>query len=261
MQDPARVIRETDADAVRLGKTLVRSARFGALATLDHTNGFPTVSRVGVATDLDGTPVILVSMLAAHTKALLGDARCSLLLGEPGKGDALAYPRISLWCNAERVEATGADAARVRRRYLNRNPKASLYAGLGDFHFFRLCIRAASLNGGFGRAYQLAGGELSAPCLAGLAEIEQSAIDKMNADHPEAIRLCASISQSLNHLSGVSAASTLKAWMSRAGTASDASTTLRSLKRCNSCSRTSPKWLKRRETVIDSADLASTPPL
>lgn len=191
MQDPARVIRETDADAVRLGKTLVRSARFGALATLDHTNGFPTVSRVGVATDLDGTPVILVSMLAAHTKALLGDARCSLLLGEPGKGDALAYPRISLWCNAERVEATGADAARVRRRYLNRNPKASLYAGLGDFHFFRLCIRSASLNGGFGRAYQLAGGELSAPCLAGLAEIEQSAIDKMNADHPEAIRLCA----------------------------------------------------------------------
>lgn len=191
MPEPAKVIRDTDDEAIRLGKTLMRTARFGALAALDPADGSPIVSRVGVASDLDGTPVILVSMLAAHTKAITGDARCALLLGEPAKGDALAYARISLSCEALRVDAAGAEGERVRRRYLNRNPKASLYAGLGDFHFFRLHIRSASLNGGFGRAYQLTGDELLTAAPAGLADVEQDAIDHMNADHAAAIQLYA----------------------------------------------------------------------
>ncbi|TIT59285.1 MAG: HugZ family protein, partial [Mesorhizobium sp.] len=80
------VIRETDAAAVRLAKTLIRGARFGALAVIDPETGAPLASRVGVATDSDGAPLILVSMLSAHTGALLADPRCSLLVGEPGKG-------------------------------------------------------------------------------------------------------------------------------------------------------------------------------
>ncbi|TJW76115.1 MAG: HugZ family protein, partial [Mesorhizobium sp.] len=59
------VIRETDAEAVRLAKTLVRSARFGALAVIEPGTGAPLASRVGVATDMDGAPLILVSMLSA----------------------------------------------------------------------------------------------------------------------------------------------------------------------------------------------------
>ena len=98
------VIRETDAEAIRLARTLLRSARFGAIAVLDPESGGPLASRVGVATDIDGAPLILVSLLAAHTRALLADARCSLLLGEPGKGDPLAYPRISISCKAFRLE-------------------------------------------------------------------------------------------------------------------------------------------------------------
>lgn len=192
MPEPVKVIRDTDADSIRLGKTLIRTARFGAIAALDPADGSPIVSRVGVATDLDGTPIILVSMLAAHTRAILADARCSLLLGEPGKGDALAHPRISLACEAIKVDPQGADAERIRRRYLNRNPKASLYVGLGDFHFFRLRIQSASLNGGFGRAYQLTADELRTDVPAGLAESEQGAVDHMNEDHADATQLYAS---------------------------------------------------------------------
>jgi len=187
------VIRATDAESVRLAKTLVRSARFGALAVIEPDTGAPLASRVGVATDIDGAPLILISGLSAHTGALLADPRCSLLLGEPGKGDPLAHPRISLACRALRLERGSADYARAERRYLNRNPKARLYAGLGDFSIFRLEPERAGLNGGFGKAYLLDRADLltSGPVVAELAAGEQSALDHMNADHRDAIALYA----------------------------------------------------------------------
>ena len=139
---------------------LLRSARYGALAVLDPQSGAPLASRVAVATDLDGTPLILVSSLSEHTGGLLADPRCSLLLGEPGKGDPLAHPRISLRCLAEQLQRGTPVQTRVERRYLNRHPKARLYAGFGDFAFFRLKVERASLNGGFGKAYHLARADL-----------------------------------------------------------------------------------------------------
>jgi heme iron utilization protein len=193
MEDRKSVIRETDDDAIRLARTLVRTARYGALAALEPCSGAPLASRVAVATDLDGTPLILVSQLSEHTGAIIADPRCSLLLGEPGKGDPLAYPRIGLRCRANRLESGLPDQLRAARRYLNRHPKARLYAGFADFAFFRLAIERASLNGGFGKAYQLTGGELVA-ALAANAELEsaeQSALDHMNADHRDAIDIYA----------------------------------------------------------------------
>ncbi|TRC81719.1 HugZ family protein [Mesorhizobium sp. WSM4307] len=195
------VIRQTDAEAIRLAKTLLRSARFGALAVLEPQTGSPLASRVGVATDIDGAPLILVSMLSAHTPAMLADPRCSLLLGEPGKGDPLAHPRLTLICQASRLER-GSDAhARAERRYLNRNPKARLYAGLGDFSIFRLEPQRASLNGGFGKAYVLDRSDLVTvgPIVEELAVSEQSAIEHMNADHLDAVAIYA------HHYAGVSA--------------------------------------------------------
>jgi hypothetical protein len=190
MQDqPKKVIRETDGEAVRLAKTLVRSARFGALAVLDPAGGAPLASRVGVATDSDGSPLILVSGLSVHTGAILADPRCSLLLGEPGKGDPLAHPRITLVCRAVRLNAGTPEQARAERRYLNRNPKARLYAGLSDFSFFRLEVERANLNGGFGKAYLLTREDLIADgaVVEELSAIEQRAIDHMNEDHRDAI--------------------------------------------------------------------------
>jgi putative heme iron utilization protein len=194
LEEPKKsVIRETDAEAIRLGKTLVRSARHGAIAMLDPQTGGPLASRVGVATDLDGTPLILTSMLSAHTRAIAADPRCSLLLGDPGKGDPLAHPRITLVCRAARLEKGSPEQIRAERRYLNRNPKAKLYVGLGDFSLFRLEIVSASLNGGFGRAYMLDRTDLivEGPVTEGLAIAEQGAVDHMNADHSDAIAVYA----------------------------------------------------------------------
>jgi putative heme iron utilization protein len=194
VSETKNVIRETDAEAIRLARTLIRSARHGALAVIDPETGGPLASRVGVATDSDGAPLILVSMLSAHTRAIIADPRCSLLLGDPGKGDPLAHPRITLVCRASRLEAGTPEHERASRRYLNRNPKAKLYAGLGDFHFFRLEPERASLNGGFGKAFELTRAELltASPVLDALAASEQGALDHMNSDHLDAIALYAS---------------------------------------------------------------------
>ncbi len=187
------VIRPTDAEAIRLAKTLLRAARYGALAVLEPETGAPSASRVATATDLDGSPLILVSTLSTHTGGLLADPRCSLLLGEPGKGDPLAHARITISCRAERLDRETDDGRRARRRYLNRHPKAALYADFGDFSFFRLRPDRASLNGGFGKAYALDASDILtlSDASVGLTDAEQGALDHMNADHREAIALYA----------------------------------------------------------------------
>lgn len=185
------VILETTADAVRLAKTLIRTARSGAIATIEPGTGWPVATRVGVSTDFDGAPVVLISRLAAHTRALLEDPRCSLLVGTPGRGDPLAHARVSLSCSAREVARDSAEHRRIEARYLRHQPKAELYSGLGDFRYFRLEPQSGSLNGGFGRAYALNREELLSPLDAELAAAEMDALDHMNADHGVAVGLYA----------------------------------------------------------------------
>ncbi|MBB1250392.1 pyridoxamine 5'-phosphate oxidase family protein [Rhizobium sp. G21] len=96
MQEETPLIRPTDEEARKLARTLLRGARYGALAVLDPETGFPLATRTLVGADLDGAPVLLISRLAAHTRALAADPRCSLLVGEPRKGDPLAWPRLTV---------------------------------------------------------------------------------------------------------------------------------------------------------------------
>ena len=201
-------IRETTPEAVRLGKTLVREAGFGSLAVLDPANGAPGVSRVAVAPDSEGNPVILVSQLSAHTKALLQDPRCSILLGEPGKGDPLAHPRISVSCRAEFLDRSAPDTVLASARFLRRNPKAKLYAGFADFSFVRLVPASASLNGGFGQAFVLQPEDILSPSTSGrgFAGEEAAILDRLNGRHQEMLDKIAS--ESLCKLvSGCAAAS------------------------------------------------------
>ncbi|PDT32023.1 pyridoxamine 5'-phosphate oxidase [Rhizobium sp. L9] len=172
-------LRETDDEARRLGRVLLRSARYAAIAVLDPDTGFPFASRVLLATDVDGAPVILVSKLSAHTKALVRDPRASLLTGEPGKGDPLAHSRLTTQCTAEPIEHGHRFHERIRTRFLDRHPKANLYIDFPDFLFFRLKPEQASLNAGFGRAYHLDGGDLI---------IQSPAIEEIAAKAAETVR-------------------------------------------------------------------------
>lgn len=141
-------------------RTLIGSARHGALATLNAESGHPQCTRVGLATLDNGTPIIFVSALAEHTPALIKDKRCSLLVGEPGKGDPLAHPRATLLCAARPIDNPSPQHEAALQRYLGHHPKAKLYAELPDFRFFALEIGSVRYNGGFGRAFVVKGEEL-----------------------------------------------------------------------------------------------------
>lgn len=177
-----------DFDARTLARTLLRTVRSGALATLDRETGAPFSSLVSVATDVDGAPLFLVSALSGHTANLDAHPRASLLLAAAGRGDPLAHPRLTV---GGRV-AVSADP-RVRRRFLARHPKAELYADFGDFTFRRLGIESVHLNGGFARAAALGAAELLADLdgADALLDAEEDALAHMNADHADAVRLYA----------------------------------------------------------------------
>src|SRR5215213_5532505 len=176
-----------------LAKTLLRTRRAGTLATLDRNTGHPFASLVNVATDVDGSPVILTSRLSTHTANLEADGRASVLLAETGKGDPLAHPRLTVLGVLARVARDSADEARVRRRFLARHPKSELYAGFGDFSFWRMQVASAHLNGGFARAADLAAADVLTDLSDAdeLIAAEEGAVEHMNADHAEATRLYA----------------------------------------------------------------------
>ena len=182
-----------DFDPKQLAKTLLRSIRAGTLGTLDRNTGHPFASLVNVATDVDGAPLILTSRLSTHTANLEADGRASVLLAETGKGDPLAHPRLTVLGRFAPVARESADEARVRRRFLARHPKAELYAGFGDFAFWRMEVASAHLNGGFARAADLAADDVLT-ALADAADLiaaEEGAIAHMNQDHADAIELYA----------------------------------------------------------------------
>jgi heme iron utilization protein len=171
--------KESHAEAVADVKRLMRLARTGALATLEAQGGAPLTTLIGVASDFDGAPLFLMSTLSRHTRNLANDPRASLLLtGRPERGDPLNHPRVTF---SGRVERCAAPRAKVR--YLQRNPKAGLYAGFADFALYQLRMEDVHFNGGFGRAAPLTVAEVlaSREGEAGLAEAEEQLLAEANA--------------------------------------------------------------------------------
>jgi hypothetical protein len=153
--------------------------------------GDPYCSLVNVASHPDGSPVLLISRLAVHTKNLLADDRVSLMLDERAPGDPLEGARIMVAGSA--VEAGEADRALLRRRYLAAHPSAEVFVDFKDFSFFRIHPSGAHLVAGFGRIIDLKPGQFLTETgdAASLLEAEEGAVAHMNADHREAMNLYA----------------------------------------------------------------------
>ena len=181
----------SDFDAGRRARSLLRRSRQGALATLMAGSGDPYCSLVNVASHPDGSPILLISRLALHTRNLLRDARVSLMLDERAEGDPLEGSRIML---AGVAEAAGDDErALLRRRYLSAHPSAEAFVEFSDFEFFRIRPTAAHLVAGFGRIVDLTPEQFLTDLTGAdaLLEAEQGAVEHMNEDHRDAISLYA----------------------------------------------------------------------
>src|SRR5580692_6504269 len=180
-----------DFDPRNLAKSLLRRRRQGALATLMAGSGDPYCSLVNVASHADGSPILLISRLAVHTRNILGDFRVSLMLDERAGGDPLEGSRIMLGGRAE--EAAASDLQILRRRYLSAHPSAEVFVNFKDFSFFRIRPSGMHLVAGFGRIVDLTPGQFLTDIsdAGALLEAEPGAIDHMNADHREAMNLYA----------------------------------------------------------------------
>jgi heme iron utilization protein len=180
-----------DFDPSRLARSLLRRSRQGALATLMAGSGDPYCSLVNVAAHADGSPILLISRLAVHTKNILDDSRVSLMLDERAAGDPLEGARIMLAGKA--VEASGEDAAMLRRRYLSAHPSAEAFVDFKDFSLFRIKPTGLHLVAGFGRIVDLEPAQFMTDIsdAAALLEAEQGAVEHMNADHRDAMNLYA----------------------------------------------------------------------
>lgn len=177
-----------DFDPGLAAKKLLREGRSGALATLMPSTGAPYCSLVNVASAPDGAPLLLLSRLAVHTKNILADSRVSLMLDERKAGDPLEGARVMLMGKAALTEDPEA-----RRRYLDRQPEAEMFAGFGDFGFYHVEIERGHLVAGFGRIVDLKPADMLVD-LAGaqaVVKAEADAVAHMNADHADALRLYA----------------------------------------------------------------------
>jgi putative heme iron utilization protein len=164
-------------------RNLLRRARTATLATLNADDGIPYASLVNVATDVRGLPLLLISTLAWHTRNLMADPRASLMIAEvPPSGDALTGPRVSVMGRFMKVEEGS-----VRRRYLARHPAAELYAGFGDFAFWRMEPEQAHAVAGFGRIETIPAAEMF-PSADEMTALEDGAIAHMNDDHEDAVQ-------------------------------------------------------------------------
>ncbi|MBR0716307.1 HugZ family protein [Bradyrhizobium liaoningense] len=178
-------------DPGMLAKSLLRRSRQGAVATLMAGNGDPYCSLVNLASHPDGSPILLISRLAIHTKNILADSRVSLMLDERAPGDPLEGARIMLSGCAEVAEE--GDLELVRRRYLAAHPSAEDFVSFKDFSFFRIIPTGTHLVAGFGRIVDLKP-ERFLTDLAGAADLleaEAGAVEHMNADHRDTMNLYA----------------------------------------------------------------------
>lgn len=179
----------TQDDMPRTVRGLLRALDRASLATLlpGEPAGWPYASLVLVAVDHDLSPILLLSDMAEHTKAIKADGRVSLLFdGTGGLDQPLTGPRATVLGRAER---TGDE--RLKARFLARHPDAALYAGFKDFGFYRIALERAHLVGGFGKIRWIDVAELAPPQTEGLVEAETGIIGHMNADHADAIQLYA----------------------------------------------------------------------
>lgn len=178
-------------------RTLVAGASRAVLCThAVDLDGHPYGSLVIFAMDDErGTPLLLISELAEHTRNLRGSSRCSLLVTEGGADDPLALGRVTLVGTCAEVPPDEVEAASAA--FLARHPEAEYYADFEDFGLWRLSVSSVRYIGGFGRmswveteAWQQARPD---PVAAHAARI----IEHMNEDHADALRMvCEAFSRS-----------------------------------------------------------------
>jgi len=141
-------------EAARHAARLVRQCRVAALGTL--SDGVPAVSQVPFAL-LPAAAcvfVILVSRLAAHTRAMQEDPRVGLMIAQPENDQTVAHAlaRVSIRAEAHMLARSHPDYGGARAAYTARFPDQEFLFDLGDFEIFALVPQTVRVVAGFAQA-------------------------------------------------------------------------------------------------------------
>ncbi len=149
-------------EGIRSAVALIKAGGTGSLSVIDIKSGGPFVTLVNIATDQGLRPLILTSALSHHTQCLKANPRAAIMLHAPlpDDGDPLTALRVTLTGIFQPVDRMEAEAM-----FLGRHPYAELYAGLGDFGFWRMEPEHTHIIAGFGRAYSSPFRDLAARAL------------------------------------------------------------------------------------------------
>jgi putative heme iron utilization protein len=160
-------------------RRLLRAARVGTIAT--SARGQPFASLITPACMPDGALLLLISRLSEHTRHLMADPRCSIMVSGPANSpNPQTTPRVTVT-----GEAVVTEDRALKARYLAVHPYAALYAGFTDFSTWRIAPAAALLVAGFGRAHRLKASDLSPEpdAVAAIASAEAEVITRCNQHH------------------------------------------------------------------------------
>ena len=170
-------------DPAWVARRLLRAARVGTLAT--SAKGQPFASLVTPACAPDLSLLLLLSRLSEHTRHLMADPRCSVLVSAPPETiNPQTAPRVTITGLAQMIEDPSAKA-----RFLAVHPYASLYSEFGDFGMWRIKPAEALLVGGFARAHRLKQADLTpdADAVSAILAAEADILAHCNNDHADAL--------------------------------------------------------------------------
>ncbi len=134
-----------------------------SLSTLTET-GQPNISYAPFIEDENGCFYLFLSQLASHTQDLLKQPIASILLmeDEQDSRQLFARQRITYQCNISIIEADNSRYRDTLDKFENTfGSIITLLKNLPDFILFKLTPKEGRYVQGFGKAYQLAGENLS----------------------------------------------------------------------------------------------------
>ena len=140
---------------------LIHGRMIAALGTL-HQEA-PFVSMVTYAVARDGSFILHVSRLAAHTRDMLDNADVSLLINESETSGKMpqALARVTLQGRAEMLHRDSEKYTDAREIYLSRFPNAAPLFEFSDFSIFVIEPVSTRVIAGFGQTITITGADFA----------------------------------------------------------------------------------------------------
>nr|GME03968.1 root border cell-specific protein-like protein [Ipomoea batatas]GME14070.1 root border cell-specific protein-like protein [Ipomoea batatas] len=170
-------------------RTVLGYSLRGVLSTFSQKiEGYPSGSMVDFACDAYGSPILATSSLAVHSKDLLANPKCSLLVAK----DPEDRTDLVIIVHGDAVPVSETDKDAVRAAYLARHPDA-FWVDFGDFQFLRIEPKVVRYLSGVATAL-LGSGEFSkeefrAAKIDPIYQFSKPISSHMNKDHTEDTKL------------------------------------------------------------------------